>query len=143
NAAVVHSLTDIGYIANVIVGDEDGPGGHPPALYYYGNVDMIGGTPTEGISRLDGNTWTPLASPGNSCKLAIFFDDGNGQRLYVINPRGLLSRWTGSMWEQAANGRNFFNVRSVAVFDDDGAGPHRPAIYLSAEFLTKIADVPV
>ncbi len=72
---------------------------------------------------------------------AVFDDDGPGPHapmLYVsgdfvaiggVAVQGL-ARWTGSRWEAVGSGG--IGGGDLVVFDDDGAGPHLPALYVIA-----------
>jgi hypothetical protein len=126
--------------------DDDGDGPNPPALYAGGWFTMAGGVPANNIAKWDGTSWSPLGQGVNDqvWDLAVFDDDGPGPRppaLYVGGyfttaggqPANRLARWDGSSWEPVGGGING-DVEALAVFDDDGAGPHLPALFVGGLF---------
>jgi hypothetical protein len=72
----------------------------------------------------------------------VFDDDGPGPHppaLYVSGnfdmaggvPANRTARWTGSRWEGIdTDATGFTGPGDMAVFDDDGPGPHLPALYM-------------
>lgn len=70
-------------------------------------------------------------------------DDGTGRALYVAGsfttaggvPAGNIAKWDGTHWSALGSGTNR-PVRRLAVFDDDGPGPHPPALYAGGTFTT-------
>jgi hypothetical protein len=104
---------------------------------------MAGGGPANRIARWDGSTWTNFANghTGPVLSLAVFDDDGGGPlvpRLYaggVFAGGGLnrIARWTGTSWVGVGAGTNS-NVWTMVSFDDDGAGPHPPLLYVGGDF---------
>ncbi len=126
--------------------DDDGDGPNPPALYAAGWFTMAGGMPANNIARWDGTSWSPLGDGVNRevCSLVVFDDDGPGPRPPALcvggyftmaggQPANCLARWDGSSWEPVGGGTNGI-VYTLAVFDDDGAGPHLPALFVGGWF---------
>jgi hypothetical protein len=130
--------------------DEDGPGPMQPALYVGGLFDQAGGVNAPNLAKWNGSSWTGFgAGPGGAVyDVAVFDDDGPGpdpSSLYVAGRftvgggvDGIL-RWNGSSWLQVGGGVSgnhgyFPPVWVLAVFDDDGPGPHLPALYAGGDF---------
>ena len=81
---------------------------------------------------------------GNSVRALTVFDssDGQGPALYAggnfakaggVPARGV-ARWDGPSWSSLRGGADF--MTTLAVFDDDGPGPHVPALYAGGLFTT-------
>ena len=132
--------------------DEDGPGPMQPALYVGGTFDQAGGVNAPNLAKWNGSTWTGFGAgpPGPVYDVTVFDDDGPGPHppaLYVAGrfsvgggTDGIL-RWNGSAWVQVGGGvsggsGNYPPVWALAVFDDDGPGPHLPALYAGGDFRT-------
>lgn len=132
------SALNSGVLSRLVVGDEDGPGGRGPALYAFGTLVSIGGVAAPvGIARLDNGEWTPLgAGPGFKPRSVVFYDDGTGTKLFAVSIEGSLASWNGTTWTQRVPSVASVS-RSATVFDADGAGPQRAAIYMSAEILNQ------
>ncbi|MFM9995966.1 MAG: hypothetical protein ACKVU4_09205 [Phycisphaerales bacterium] len=130
--------------------DDDGPGPMPAFLFVGGRFTHAGdGVPAEGLARWDGSEWsavggglTPFTGQfADVGAMEIFDDDGPGPRreaLYVggnfasaggafVNRVG---RWDGASWEPLQNGVNGSPVQSLCVFDEDGPGPGRAALFV-------------
>ncbi|MBL8745478.1 MAG: hypothetical protein JNK58_03885, partial [Phycisphaerae bacterium] len=142
-------------VANLMVWDPDGAGSMPERLIAAGLFDHSADSPP-GPSYLalwNGAQWEPIGAgqpgqPGPALGLALFDPDGNGpatQELYVAaadnpidgTPRGLLS-WNGQQWTHHGVVPEFVefeggqvNRGRMAVHDDDGPGPIRPALYVA------------
>jgi hypothetical protein len=76
-------------------------------------------------------------APG--CTALIVWDDGSGPALYTgfryaggSTPRGIY-RWTGAAWTEVGGGIPGW-VTAFGVYDDDGPGPHAPALYVGGSF---------
>jgi hypothetical protein len=138
--------------------------GTGPALHAFGMFSDIyavlpNGTPTGPVARWDGTEWVgldagTLARTGTGGPITPFvadiaaFDDTTGPALYAIGPFGAIggvnargfARFDGGSWSGVGVGFNSFtdNLRmepkAMVVFDDDGSGPIRPAIYISGFF---------
>jgi Immunoglobulin domain len=136
--------------------DEDGPGGQPPALFVTGEFSEAGGVPANNIARWNGVAWTPLGSGlegvGNvlGTAQAVFDDDDAGPHAPALYVGGYFStaggvtvnniaRWDGAAWTSLGLGANDY-VAALMVFDDDGPGPHAPALYAGGLF-TMVGDV--
>ncbi len=131
--------------------DADGEGPVPPCLYVGGKFWYAGGVPADGIARWDGQTWTALGkglSLGNGSHPNVFalavYDDGRGPALYVggsfYYAGGQLAyniaRWDGKEWEPLGgpNGGVSATVEALCVYDEDGDGPARPALFVGGQF---------
>jgi trimeric autotransporter adhesin len=139
--------------------DEDGPGPGLPALFVGGEFTQAGGQAVRDIARWDGSGWSPVgpgltnttgASPSGVRALAVFDEDGEGPGAPTLFAGGnftqagdvsvsRIARWNGSVWSplpgpiSGLNG-NSFVVRALAVFDEDGAGPRRAALFVGGTF---------
>ena len=117
--------------------DSDASGPNPPALYLL---------TSNWFARWDGRTWENLPPPvwGFFRDVAVFDEDGPGPAtpavfvsgLASFNPSGTtdwLHKWDGQSWTaiQGVTGGLF----SLAVFDDDGAGPNPPALFAGGDVL--------
>lgn len=142
-----------------VVWDDDGAGPNPPALFVGGFFDQGGGRQLNGIGRFDGRSWSPLqggfsSTNGQTCAaLALYDDDGPGPRataLYAAGdffqaggvPANWIARWDGSNWTALGSGlaapgaSGFPYARALCVFDEDGAGPAAPALFVGGDFTT-------
>ena len=140
------------HVNELIVLDDDGPGPNLPALYAGGLFSHApGGVSAFGIARWDGTAWSAL---GAGCQnldndlgvaaLAVFDDDGSGPDLPALYaagdfnqaggvPMNRIGRWDGASWSPLGSGTNDA-VHALAVWDDDGAGPHPSALYAGGWF---------
>ena len=128
--------------------DDDGAGPHRPALYAGGYFTAAGSGPAKLVACWDGSSWSALGTglTGTFCDALQVFDDGTGPALYAAGyfsaaggqPAGGIARWDGSAWSVIPGTSNI--VRALAVFDDDGSGPHAPALYAGGGF-TSIGGV--
>lgn len=139
-----------------IVGfDDDGPGPHVTNVYAGGFFTTAGGKPANRIARWDGKDWYALGGglsggtfPPVVHALAVFDEDGAGgqpARLFaagtfvhadgkVVNN---IARWDGQGWTSVGGGilgDSLVAVRALTVFDEDGAGPEKPALYAAGYF---------
>ncbi|MCH7792408.1 MAG: hypothetical protein IID31_09045, partial [Planctomycetes bacterium] len=126
--------------------DDDGPGPRPPALYVAGSFETAGGIVVNHIARWDGQHWEALGTgtSGTVQALAVFDTDGPGPEPPMLYAGGqflraggqsmrLLARWDGSQWTQVP-GYDGGGVESLYVFDDDGDGPNKPALFVGGLF---------
>lgn len=75
-------------------------------------------------------------------------NDGAGESVFVGGDFtaagdlgvGHIARWDGRAWWDLAGGLNG-RVLSMAVFDEDGPGPARPALFVAGEF-TQAGEIP-
>ena len=131
--------------------DEGAAGGVNPALFVAGTFRTAGTLAAGGIARWDGKQWSTVGELGTE-QGAVYslcvFDAGDGPMLYVggsfsrvggpsnwiTAPR--LARWDGREWSAVpgwtAPGGG--GVRAMAVFDDDGDGPNKPALFITGFF---------
>lgn len=139
-----------------IVGfDDDGPGPHVTSVYAGGFFTSAGGKPANRIACWDGKDWRPLGGgltggsfPPVVHALAVFDEDGPGgqpARLFaagtflyadgkIVNN---IARWDGSSWSAVGGGilgDSLVAVRALTVFDEDGGGPEKPALYAAGYF---------
>ncbi|HEY3245212.1 MAG TPA: dockerin type I domain-containing protein [Phycisphaerae bacterium] len=134
--------------------DPDGSGAQPPALVAGGIFQTAGGTALNSIAELNPDApsgWSSLgAGLAGSFFPAVYaltaFDDGvAAPRLYaggLFTTAGGLSANRIACWNPAGGGSWSAlgvgvsgNVRSLAVFDEDGAGPAGPVLFVGGEFL--------
>ncbi len=135
-----------GNVYDFEVYDDDGPGPRVPGLYVVGSFQSAGGIPALHIARWDGAAWEALGSglsgtPTESLK--AFDADGPGpqrEMLYVggtFNSAGGvpgtvgLARWDGTAWSAVPGWFGAANVKAMEVFDDDGPGPHKNALFVA------------
>jgi hypothetical protein len=135
---------------------DDGTG---PALIAVGGFNNAGGAAVSNVAKWDGQNWSPLgagvaARPGSDKPWvydAEVFDSGNGPELYVGGylstaggqPVGAIARWNGAQWSGVGGGL-WLNANCgtsqpglaavLRVYDEDGAGPLPPALYVGGYF---------
>ncbi|MFG0285701.1 MAG: GC-type dockerin domain-anchored protein [Phycisphaerales bacterium JB039] len=118
-------------------------------LYVGGQFDDAGGTPAPGLARWDGERWsavggglgTLVAGTDPKVKAMAIYDDGRGPALYVAGSFEIaggkecwnIARWDGAEWEPVGPGINSA-VFTLCIYDEDGAGPGRPALFAGGEF---------
>src|SRR5262249_49146648 len=135
--------------------------GSGPRLFAFGPfTDLDDGvntnaSPFPGVAMWTGTAWTgfhtdPVVTGTNRPFAAgvndvAALDDGNGVALYAVGgfesiggiPAAALARFSGGVWSPVGLGLNSFNDNlrvqpaALTVFDDDGAGPSSPALYIS------------
>lgn len=145
---------DYGFVFGVKTADEDGPGPSPSALYVCGIVLHADDTELGGVARWDGLHWTGFGDgiDNNFVNTIAYFDeDGDGPApptLYAgcmgnggAPGIGGLARFDGTSWSTVGGGlwgdlqhQYGGRVYALAVHDDDGLGPHRPALYVGGDF---------
>ncbi|NOS99680.1 MAG: carboxypeptidase regulatory-like domain-containing protein [Phycisphaerales bacterium] len=122
-------------VTAMAVYDPDGAGAGVPALF-------AGGAFTNRIAR-----WMPGASPtwsntptgvtGVINAMAVFNNElyigGNFLNVGGISAADYLAKWNGTAWSAVVAGLNN-PVYTLAVFDDDGAGPIQSALYVGGSF---------
>jgi hypothetical protein len=133
--------------------DDDSAGPHPPALYVGGDFNTAGGLAADFIARWDGATWSPVGGGVDFevYSLAVFDDDGPGPHLPALYAGGYfteaggvevncIAKWDGTSWCPLGSGMGGIVgmecVYALTVYDDDGAGPHQPALYAGGNFVT-------
>ena len=123
--------------ASVIFDDGSGP-----TLIVAGDFEYAGGTPSNGLARWDGSTWSDIGVSnygGSGVRDLAVFDDGTGAAVYAAVPGGVW-KWDGT-WSYLAvlsGPAGCTAARSLEVFDD-GTGP---ALYVGGRF-TSVDGVPV
>lgn len=128
--------------------DADDVGTEAPATIVAGSFSQIGAASLSRIARRDGGDWAPLGTGLGSTAfaLAVFDEDGlgpNPPRLFAggrFTTAGggnanRIARWNGTSWSPLGSGLND-DVYSMIVFDEDGAGPGAPALYVAGQFTT-------
>lgn len=133
-----------------IVFDEDGPGGHAPALFVTGSFNQAGRVSANNIARWNGVEWTTLGSGLEGFEdpiglsLAEFDDDNAGPHAPALYVGGQflmaggavvnnVARWDGTTWTSLGLGTNG-SVSALTAFDDDGPGPHPPVLVAAGGF---------
>ncbi|MFM9995968.1 MAG: hypothetical protein ACKVU4_09215 [Phycisphaerales bacterium] len=123
--------------------DDDGRGPRPPGLYVGGGFKYAGGLTVNNIARWDGAVWDTLDSglQGTVEALGVFDVDGPGPQLpslfaggqFIDTSQGVfvhgLARWDGRTWHAIPGWNNGWG-KAMAVFDDDGPGPNKPALFV-------------
>lgn len=135
-----------GYEAeSLAVFDEDGAGPNPARLF-------AGGYITNTIKRWDGVSWTDVGGGfGGSdvYALTVFDEDGAGPAAPALYAGGWffythappfpsvtvtrIAKWSGSTWSALGSGMSY-DVRALAVCDEDGDGPRTPGLYAGGRF---------
>ena len=128
-----------------------GNDGSGSALYVGGSFTTAGGVVSPCIAKWANGSWSAAGAgvsyPGGPYPEVYalgFYDDGTGPAVYVggrftkaggISAIGL-ARWAGGSWSTLQGGVNGAseNVKSLAVFDGDGAGPNPSQLYAGGEF---------
>ncbi|TWT41903.1 Cortical protein marker for cell polarity [Phycisphaerae bacterium RAS1] len=127
--------------------------GNGPALYIGGTfVDTggnLGGPNTiHSIARWDGEAFSALTNGttnGQVNALTLFDDDGPGPRGTALYAAGTftqiagfsatrIARWDGAAWEALSTGIGASSVSALEVFDEDGAGPNPPRLFVGGSF---------
>ncbi len=125
--------------------DADGPGPNPPALFLGGPYLRLNGVSIGGLAKWNGAAWSAVADPSLSSvyALAVFDDDGDGPHLPALYVGGSFSvfplyqtiaRWDGTNFSSLGGFGPGPSIYSLTVFDDDGPGPHEPALYAGGTF---------
>jgi hypothetical protein len=123
-----------------------------PALHAGGYFEVAGGVPVTSGAVWDGSSWSPLGTPltpwpgtqPSVWTLAQYDDDGPGPRQPGLYAGGSfryaggveawnIARWDGAAWEPLNLGASDA-VTSLCVFDEDGPGPGRPALFAGGFF---------
>ncbi len=130
----------------LVVFDDDDSGPNPPALHAAGFFTTAGGVVANRIAKWDGSSWSALGSGTSDGihALAVFDDDGAGPNAPALYAGGAfltasgvdanrIAKWDGSSWSALGSGMDS-PVRTLAVFDVDGAGPLLPALYAGGSF---------
>lgn len=128
--------------------DADGAGPIPPALFAGGSFTIAGGVSAHYIARWDGTSWSPVGTGlgADVSAMIVFDDDGSGPDLPALYAGGWfttaggvaaahIAKWDGASWSPLGTGTDDI-VCSLAVFDDDGAGPNPPALFAGGSFTT-------
>ncbi len=138
--------------------DPDGPGPAPTSLIAAGDFTLAGGLPVGRIAKWDGRHWLPLGTGLGGANSTVYgatvFDDDDAgplpPALYVCGnfttaggvAASCIARWNGTSWSSPGQITGGSIVRCMAVYDDDGPGPHPPALYVGGTF-TSVSGTPV
>jgi hypothetical protein len=131
--------------------DPDGSGPLNPLLIAGGEFTTAGGTSASRIAQWNGSSWSALASGADDIVYALvtFDPDGDGPGTPALlaggayatmggMPADRLAAWNGAAWAPfgpySSGGVNGV-VLSLTTFDDDGDGPHTPALYAGGQFV--------
>ncbi len=122
-------------------------GWHSPSLFVAGTFRTAGSIEAYHIARWDGKTWSTVGELGTNASVSSLcvFDAGDGPMLYVGGSfarvggpsnwidASRLARWDGKEWSAVpgwtAPGGG--HVDAMVVFDDDGPGPNKPALFIA------------
>jgi hypothetical protein len=99
------------------------------------------------IARWDGIRWSPVGTgigPGGAnieVRDMIVHDDGSGAALYAVGTFTLaddkvvsnVARWNGQEWSDVGGGFDD-SAAGAVVFDEDGAGPNPPRLFVTGDF---------
>jgi len=140
---------------NALAVYDDGRG---PALYVAGSFNSAGGKECWNIARWDGVEWEPVG-PGLATtveSLCVFDEDGPGPKPPALFAGGQFSRvrggergsmrgigrWDGVEWSSVGETLNVGSIRAFATWDEDGAGPARPNLYVGGT-INRAGSIPV
>ncbi len=136
------------WILSMVVWDDYVPGPNPPALYAGGYLTEDGGLPASRVAKWNGTAWSPVSGgtsgPGHVYALHVWDDDDSGPNLPALYAAGYfttaggvaaknIAKWNGVTWSALGSGVDY-EAYALAVFDDDGAGPRLPALYVGGMF---------
>jgi len=142
-----------GFVFALAPFDADGAG--PATTEIYAGGDLF-----NTLRRWNGSAWSSDGdfdcafcqhpSSAHVNEMVVLDDDGPGPNPPALYAGGLFSeapgavaafgiaRWDGSAWSALGAGcqdlDNDLGVDAMAVFDDDGNGPHLPALYAGGDF---------
>jgi hypothetical protein len=128
-----------GYASDLVAFDPDGPGPQPTTLF----APMYGGPGAPAaLKRLDGNTWTTVTTNiPYGASLAVFARPGGAPgelSLYLAAPlsypsvSGHIFILVGPQLVPLADADG--PIDGLSVIDDDGPGPHAPALFVTGTF---------
>lgn len=105
--------------------DFDGTGPQPARLVLGGTFSLGG---TRRVAAWNGSGWEGIGTINFDVLSLAAYDDGTGPALYAgMNDHCL--KWTGTEWADIAT-NVAGNLFALAVFDEDGAGPARPNLFI-------------
>lgn len=93
----------------------------------------------QGVFRLTGSSFSLVGPPATPpATTIIVFDDGTGPALYAGGTGGGtfngIGKWNGISWSTVGGGVSNGSVYVFGIYDDDGPGPHAPALYVGGSF---------
>lgn len=126
--------------------DPDGSGPAPTALVAGGAFAATAGGLAHHLAAWDGSQWTSLGGGTDDrvSALATFDTDAGGPLPASLVVAGAftsaggvganrIALWNGASFSALGLGLDDW-ASALAVFDDDGAGPHAPALYVGGDF---------
>lgn len=126
--------------------DSDGVGPAGPSLYIGGSFARIGGVVANNIVKNDRGLWTTLGAglDGQARSMVNLPNAGSLPNTPGIAvggsfttaggaPANNIAIWDGAAWHPLGDGVNG-SVYACAIFDDDGAGPNPPSLYIGGDF---------
>jgi trimeric autotransporter adhesin len=126
---------------------DDGTGEH---LFVSGGFSIAGGTFANNIAKRTATGWEALGDGVNGfANILAVYDDGlgDGPALYVAGnissaggvPVNKIAKWNGRVWSDVGGGvtgADAVLINAAAVFDEDGPGPLRPALFVGGTFFS-------
>jgi hypothetical protein len=131
--------------------DADGDGPGKPLMIVGGEFDSAMGQQARMLASWDGAKWAEFGGGAQgedyyaAVRSVVSWDaDGDGPALPALIIAGdftqvgdldigYLARWDGTEWTSVGGGVDG-RVDAAAVFDEDGAGPGKPALFVSGSF---------
>ncbi len=153
---VTRSGISIPYALDIAIFDEDGAGPKSPVMFVGGQFEFAGGVAAEGLARWDGREWSTVGGGLDTGVVGTYatviamavYDDGRGPALYVGGSFAFaggeeawnIARWDGVNWEPLVSLDG--TVESLCVFDEDGPGPGKPALFAGGQFSRAVGGEP-
>ncbi|MBX3358673.1 MAG: hypothetical protein KF745_09615 [Phycisphaeraceae bacterium] len=130
--------TDAGFNSAAVFDAGDGPRLYVGASSNTGE----GGASLGGVAQFDGQVWTSAGFPfGWVSVLKVLDLDGPGPEGPTLVAVGDgLFRFDGGVWTPLAPGGFNSAITAVEVFDEDGAGPNPPRLFVGGQF-TEVGGV--
>jgi hypothetical protein len=108
--------------------------GAGPRLYAAGSFSSAGGVVSGPVAYRFGAAWVPMGMGLSGPIYALtVFDNGTGPAIYAGGTNGIW-KWNGATWVLVPGCP--VNVRTLATFDPDGAGPAPPRLFAGGTFQT-------
>jgi hypothetical protein len=123
--------------------------GSGPELYAGGSFAGLSPGPGCGVAKWTGTGWVAVGDISYGVHDLVAYDDGAGTKLYAcgefifgpfMTPIVGIARWNGAAWE-SPGASTVTRAFALAVFDEDGPGPGRPALFLGGNF-SAVGGVP-
>jgi hypothetical protein len=137
--------------------DDDGAGPGRESLFIGGAFTHAGSVNAGGIVRWNGSIWSAVGTGlagGTAASfaraLAVWDDDDAGPHAPRLIAGGRfataggvtvnhIASWDGTNWGALGSGfvgEQYADIKSIVVFDDDGAGPHASVVVAAGSFTT-------